>query len=153
MPVDLEAQERRQALQEAVAAEDAGLTVRCARELLNLGRGNDVAFCATAFKKIAPALVKQGHRPLKTFAVRSVTVEPILPALQVEAALGGYVLDVEVGGFGSYMDDMLNPQGSLSLPGPIWCWFFWKRKMLRGGCLAFVRRAEETRLQRRLRLL
>ncbi len=117
MPVDLEAQERRQALQEAVAAEDAGLAVRCARELLSLGRGNDVAFCATAFRKVSAALVKEGHRRLKTFAVRSVTVEPLLPALQVEAVLGGYVLEIEVGGFGSYMDEMLNPQGNLSRAG------------------------------------
>ena len=88
MQVEAGWQEKRQALQAAVAANDAGLVVRCARELLSLGRANDVAVCATAFRKVSAELVDQGYRLLKTFIVRSVTVEPILPALQVEAVLG-----------------------------------------------------------------
>jgi hypothetical protein len=43
-----------------------------------------------------------------------VTVEPILPYLIVEAVLSGYVLDITVGGFGSYFDEMLNEESSLS---------------------------------------
>lgn len=117
MPVDLEAQAHRNAVQEAATACRAALVVQRARELLSLGRGNDVAFCATAFKKVSAELVSEGHRLLKTFIVRSVTVEPILPALQVEAVLGGYVLEVQVGGFGSYVDEMLNPVGALSRAG------------------------------------
>jgi FkbH-like protein len=71
-------------------------------------------FCASAFGKMKDALVKQAAcRPLKTFVVRSVTVEPILPFLTVESVLAGYILDIEIGGYGAYMDEMLTPQSSL----------------------------------------
>jgi FkbH-like protein len=71
-------------------------------------------FCASAFSNMKDVLVKQAAcRPLKTFIVRSVTVEPILPFLAVESVLAGYILDVEMGGYGAYMDEMLTRQGSL----------------------------------------
>ncbi len=106
--------EKRQALQDALAARQPQAVLRQARDLLALGKATDIAFCATAFKKLGAELIEQGYRPLKTYIVRSVTVEPILPSLHVEAVLGGYVLDLEVGGYGSYMEEMLTPQGSLS---------------------------------------
>ena len=105
--------EKRQEIQEAVAVGRARAALDGMRELLSLGRAMDVAFCATVLKKISGALVEQGHRQLKTYLVRSVTVEPILPALLVEAALGGYVLELEVGGYGSYMQEMLDPAAGL----------------------------------------
>jgi len=61
----------------------------------------------------AEFVVQNGFRRLKTYVVRSVTVEPILPFLTVEAGLARYVLDFEVGGYGSYMDEMLSPQSEL----------------------------------------
>ena len=51
---------------------------------------------------------------MKTYVVRSVTVEPILPFLATEAVLSNYVLDLQVGGYGSYVDEMLNPQSALA---------------------------------------
>src|ERR1035441_2514474 len=39
--------------------------------------------------------------PLRTFIVRSVTVEPFLPQILVEAALAGVWLEITVGGYGS----------------------------------------------------
>jgi FkbH-like protein len=110
-------QDKRKALQEAVSEGNASEALGCARELLAFGRPADISFCATAFKKLADGLVAQGHRRLKVFMVRSVTVEPMLPALQVEAALHGYVLETQVGGYGSFMDDMLNAGGELSRSG------------------------------------
>jgi FkbH-like protein len=74
----------------------------------------DVAFCATALAGIADALREQlGTRRLKTYVVRSVTVEPILASLAVEAVLANYLLDLEVGGYGSYADELLNSDSSL----------------------------------------
>ena len=42
------------------------------------------------------------------------TVEPILPFLATEAVLSNYVLDLQVGGYGSYVDELLNPQSALA---------------------------------------
>ena len=46
--------------------------------------------------------------------VRSVTLEPVLPFLTTEAVLSNYVLELQVGGYGSYVDEMLNPQSALA---------------------------------------
>jgi len=72
-------------------------------------------FCASAFAGIAEALAQQpAVKRLKAYVVRSVTVEPILPYLTTEAVLSNYVLDIQVGGYGSYVDEMLNPQSALA---------------------------------------
>ena len=110
----MDRQEVRQALSEAVRVEDTRAMLRRAQELLQSRRPADTMFCASAFRNMKEALVKQAAcRPLKTFVVRSVTVEPILPYLTVESVLAGYVLDIEIGGYGAYMDEMLTPQSSL----------------------------------------
>ena len=108
----------REALTQAVATQDAPAALATARALLALNRPTDTHVLATAFRKLRAPLLALGHRPLKTFIVRSVTVEPILPALHVEAALRGLLLDIETGGFGSYMDDLLNPASPLALGKP-----------------------------------
>ncbi len=118
MQADTGWQETRHALQQAAAAGDMPSVLRSARQLLVADRAPDVSFCATVFRKLNAELLQHGHRRLKTFLVRSVTVEPILPALQVEAVLNGYVLEIEVGGYGSYMDELLNPDGRLSRFSP-----------------------------------
>lgn len=112
-------EELRQQLRQSIrGAAAAGLTASAVlgriRELLAMSKAPDTMLCASALNGIGDALVKQGlARRLKTYVVRSVTVEPILPHLKVEAALAGLLLDVEVGGYGSYLDDMLNPRGML----------------------------------------
>lgn len=115
MQSEMERQETRRALKAAVCAHRSQDVIQHARELLQSGKSADTAFCASAFKSIGDALVEQeGYKRLKTYVVRSVTIEPMLPSLAVEAVLAGYVLDVEVGGYGSYMDEMLNPQSELN---------------------------------------
>jgi FkbH-like protein len=72
-------------------------------------------FCASAFAGIADAIKDQlGARALRTYVVRSVTVEPILSFLAAEAVLSNYVLDLQVGGYGSYADELLNSQSALA---------------------------------------
>ncbi len=105
--------ERRSVFEQALAAGAIPEALARARELLAEGRAADIAFCATAFRKSSALLLAAGHKPLKTFVVRSVTLEPVLPAVHVEAVLHGYLLDVMLGGYGSYMDEMLDPQSSL----------------------------------------
>jgi FkbH-like protein len=114
MLTDVDRQETRGQLKAAVAAQQAAEVVRYARELLHFNKAADMMVCASAFKSIAAELVEQGYRRLNTYIVRSVTVEPVLPFLTVEAVLSGYVLDVMLGGYGSYIDDVLNPDSALN---------------------------------------
>src|SRR5215469_6541611 len=118
MQTDAERQATREVLREAVHAQHVSDVVRNARVLLESGKASDTMFCATAFRSMSEQLVNEGSRQLKTYIVRSVTIEPALPFMSVEAVLAGYVLHSELGGFGSYMDDMLNPQSALNRTQP-----------------------------------
>ena len=113
---DAERQELRRGIQDAVARQDAVGAVEMTRRLLAASsKPADILFCATALAGIGDALREQlGARLLKTYVVRSVTVEPILPSLTVEAVLANYVLELQVGGYGSYADELLNPDSSLA---------------------------------------
>jgi FkbH-like protein len=76
-------------------------------------------FCASMLSRTQEALESQANaRRLRTFIVRSVTLEPALPFISVEAALLGFLLELEVGGYGSYVDDMLSEQGALAVFNP-----------------------------------
>jgi FkbH-like protein len=116
MQIDTERQELRRLIKESASVQDAGAVVNHARKLLAASsKPADVMFCASAFAGIADALKSQpGARGLRTYIVRSVTVEPILPFLSTEAVLSNYVLDLQPGGYGSYVDEMLNPQSALA---------------------------------------
>jgi FkbH-like protein len=114
MQNDSERQEIRRSIKEAVATHDANAALKQAKALLALGKPADTLFCATAITELSDQLVESGAKRLKTYLIRSVTVEPILPSLTVAAALSGYVLDIKVGGYGSYFDEMLSPQSSVS---------------------------------------
>ncbi|XWK67908.1 hypothetical protein RBB80_31740 [Tunturiibacter gelidiferens] len=116
MQNETERQELRRAIKEAAAAQDAATAVGVARKLLaTSSKPADVMFCASAFTGLAKPLTSQLQaRRLKTHIVRSVTIEPILPFLTTEAVLSNYVLDLNVGGYGSYVDELLNPQSALA---------------------------------------
>ena len=114
----------RERIKDAVAKQDASATVQLGRQLLSVSsKSSDVMFCASSFAAAGDAIQGQpGVRRLKTFVVRSVTVEPVLPFLSVEAVLGGYALDIEVGGYGSYADEMLDPESALGRSGAELVW-------------------------------
>src|SRR5258708_23460765 len=111
MQSDSERQELRRLIKDAISRRDAGYAVQHSRTLLAAsGKPADVMFCASAFAGIADALAQQPQaRRLKAYLVRSVTVEPILPFLTTEAVFSNYVLDMQVGGYGSYVPQMLQP--------------------------------------------
>lgn len=107
--------ETRRSIKEAVSSRDASAALQLSRSLLASGKPADVMFCASAFTDLADALKDQlGAKRLKTCIVRSVTVEPIIPSLTVEAALSNFVLDFQIGAYGSYADELLNPQSTLA---------------------------------------
>jgi FkbH-like protein len=116
MQNDTERQDLRRRIKEAASSQDAGIAVTLARRLLAVsGKPADVMFCASTFTGITDTLTIQLRaKRLKTYIVRSVTIEPILPFLTTEAVLSNYVLDLTVGGYGSYVDELLNPQSALA---------------------------------------
>jgi len=116
MQTDTERLDLRHEIKDAASRYDAAAAVKLSRSLLASSvKPSDVMFCASAFAGIADALKDQlKAKRLKTCVVRSVTVEPILPHLSVEAVLSNYVLDLQIGGYGSYVDEMLNPQSALA---------------------------------------
>ena len=120
MQNDSERQELRRSIKDAASKQDAASTIQQIRSLLAISsKPADVMFCASALSSITDTLAKtSGIKRLKTFLVRSVTVEPILPFLAVEAALSNYVLDLQIGGYGSYADELMNPQSALASLNP-----------------------------------
>jgi FkbH-like protein len=116
MQNDSERQDLRRSIKDAVSKRDAVAAVKHGRDLLAVsGKPADVMFCASSFAGITDVLQDQLRaKRLKTYVVRSVTVEPVLPFLATEAVLSNYVLDLRVGGYGSYVDEMLNPRSELA---------------------------------------
>lgn len=116
----VERQTLRSDVKAAVAAGDARAAVAVCRDLLSRsGNPTDMNFCAGNLKQMTEILQKtEGIRPLRTFLVRSVTLEPMLPNLFVEALLSGYLLELEMGGYGSYMQEMIDAQGALAAFDP-----------------------------------
>ena len=116
MQTDSERQELRRCIKDAASRQDASAAVQYGRQLLVASnKPADVMFCASAFAGISDVLLNQRvAKSLNVYVVRSVTVEPILPYLATEAVLSNYVLDLRVGGYGSYVDELLNPQSALA---------------------------------------
>jgi HAD superfamily phosphatase (TIGR01681 family) len=116
MQSDSERQELRRCIKEAASRQDASAAVHYGRRLLAASnKSADVMFCTSAFADLADALaVQPAAKRLKVHIVRSVTVEPLLPYFATEAVLSNYVLDLQIGGYGSYVDEMLNPQSALA---------------------------------------
>ena len=113
-------QELRQTLKTASDGQNPTLALATIRNLVHAeSKPADIQLCARAATTLAPALA--GHpemRALRTFIVRSVTVEPVLPYLQAYALLSGFLLETTVGGFGSYVEDLLSPQAAIARSNP-----------------------------------
>jgi FkbH-like protein len=116
MQNDSERQDLRRSIKDAVSKRDAVAAVKHGRDLLAVSsKPADVMFCASSFAGITDVLQDQLRaKRLKAYVVRSVTVEPVLPFLATAAVLSNYVLDLRVGGYGSYVDEMLNPRSELA---------------------------------------
>jgi FkbH-like protein len=107
-------------IEEAASRHDAAALVTASRNLVSISsKSADFMFCAAAIARVADQICDQlGARRLKTYVVRSVTVEPIFPLLTIEAVLSNYLLDLRVGGYGSYADELLNPSSQLAQSRP-----------------------------------
>jgi FkbH-like protein len=113
---DTERQEARGRIRAAAAGQNAAVVIAEVRRLI---RGTakptvDAMFAASVLDSMRDAMIAQTGRAVKTFFVRSTTVEPVLPFLKVEAALLGLVLELEMGGYGSYVDELMNERAALA---------------------------------------
>lgn len=117
---DSKRQQLRQSIQTAVASGDARAALAAIRDLLHPdSKPTDVQFAARSASALAESLRQLPDlRALHTFIVRSVTVEPLLPYLQTNALLSGFLLETTLGGFGSYVDDLLSPAGAVASSNP-----------------------------------
>ncbi|WP_433984731.1 hypothetical protein RBB78_09535 [Tunturiibacter empetritectus] len=117
MQNDTERQDLRRRIKEAIASKDAGAAVRRARRLLAAASSKpaDVMFCASAFTGIAEALTNDLRAQTTQDLHRALCHGRADPSfLTTEAVLSNYVLDLTVGGYGSYVDELLNPQSALA---------------------------------------
>lgn len=78
------------------------------------GKPSDVLLCSKTLAQIAPALIEGGSREIRTFIARSVSIEPVVPFLEIEAAANGFVLRTDIGGYGSFIDELVNGAGPLN---------------------------------------
>ncbi len=91
---------------------------RASRRLAELWRRDPASGTASfVTSRLDELRDKSGHKlPLTTFklaVLRSFTVEPIVPLLRAEAFAFGIDLEVHVGDFNTYVQDMLDSQSSL----------------------------------------
>ncbi len=110
----------REALKLAAERGDAVALAAALRALLQAGpKPGDYAFASARLLALDDQAAKgAGLRPLRVFCARSVTVEPLLPQLVCAGAAAGLVLRVEVGGYGSFADELTNPAGALARANP-----------------------------------
>lgn len=57
------------------------------------------------------------RRRARVVVARSFTIEPLVPVLQAAARVEGVVLDVEVGGFGTWAQELLDPGSAITRDG------------------------------------
>jgi FkbH-like protein len=111
----------REALKLAAERGEGAGVLAALRALLGSGavKPADFAFASTRLLGLSDESARAaGLKPLRVFCVRSVTVEPLLPQLVCFAASAGLLLRVEIGGYGSFADELMNPQGALARATP-----------------------------------
>jgi FkbH-like protein len=120
MTQEISRSELRDHLRDASSAGDVVRVLRYARDLMRASEQlGDAVVCHKTLMKFEQTLeAEHSAKRLRTYIVRSTTIEPIMPALKAEAILSGYMLEIAVGGFGSFADDLLNPHGSLFAYSP-----------------------------------
>ena len=114
-PVMDERLESRAQARSSLESADFRGTLQAIRQLMaDPHSAADVSFAASLLKQMTQQGAEEaGLKVLRTFIVRSTTVEPLLPYIVVENALLGLWLEVNVGGYGSFFDELSHPESSL----------------------------------------
>ncbi len=110
----------RSAVRQAIVNKDQYKLCATIQQVLNPEScPSDVIYTASRIKELEPAAAKElGLKTVQTWCARSVTVEPIVPYLITHAAMAGLRIDIKLGGYGSFIDEMVNPQGVLLRSSP-----------------------------------
>lgn len=97
----------RQSIDDAVDRGEAVTAHALLRQLWESAPGPAVAgYVLGRFERIAPSL---GVTPLRVVVLRSFTVEPLVPLLRAGAAVAGLDLQVRLGEFNTYAQEILAP--------------------------------------------
>jgi len=75
----------------------------------------NAAFVVSRFEQIRSALPL---RPCKVSVLRSFTVEPVIPLLRASAFANRFDVNVELGGFNTYAQEILDPESNLYSSAP-----------------------------------
>jgi len=82
-------------------------------------RPADFAFASTRLLALPDEAARAaGLKPPRVCCARSVTVEPLPPPPVCSAAAIGLLLRCEIGGYGSFADELMNPEGALVRAAP-----------------------------------
>jgi len=87
-------------------------------ELATVIAGGTAASYLAAARALRSGELPTGLRRLRAWFARSYTVEPIVPYLEVEAALAGLRLELDIGDFGTFRQDILDPNSALYATDP-----------------------------------
>ncbi len=68
------------------------------------------AFVLSRFERLRPALAVTAAR---VAVLRSFTIEPVVPVVKAAASVNGIALDVYVGGYNAWAQEILNPESAL----------------------------------------
>lgn len=99
-------------LDQALAAKEGGLAKALMAELWALHPGPATApLILSGFKALSENGIGVSNKPLRLSILRSFSVEPVIPLLKAAALLGHIDLDVKVGEFNTYAQEILSPEG------------------------------------------
>ncbi len=101
----------RQLVDEALAASRFDVAARLLRKLWR--QSPTLPHAAYLTKKFVDIREHVGSQRKRLFILRSFTVEPVVPLLVAECWTWGIELQVQVGDFNAYVQEILNPQSTL----------------------------------------
>ena len=103
----------------AIAANDAALAMAMMTELWSVHAGPATApLVLSWFNKLQGMAGGLDAKPLRLTVLRSFSVEPAIPLLRAAALLGGVQLDVTLGDFNTYSQDLLSPDSPAYASSP-----------------------------------
>jgi FkbH-like protein len=110
----------REAIRLAAEQGDGTMLLAAVRSLIEAGaRPADFSFAAARLLALSDEVARAaGLKPLRVFWARSVTIEPLLPQVVSLGAAAGLLLRSEIGGYGSFADELMNPAGALARSAP-----------------------------------
>src|SRR5689334_12936140 len=103
--------EFRAQVDQAIAAGDAAGAAKLLASAWELDHGSALAgFVSSRYDRIAGRLGMLAHR---WAILRSFTVEPLVPLLKAGAYSAGVVLEIHLGEFNAYAQELLDPESAL----------------------------------------